>query len=96
MPSLGSSPLTLPIRRARRHNPAGILGGLPVIDDELVVVFESQLGVGWARELGRAELHVRTVAESQFWLNDTFADPFVGIGSNLGLIGAALRMELRY
>lgn len=76
-------------------NPAGIIGGPPVIDDELMTTLEAQLGLGWSRELGRGELHVRALWETQFYLNDTFSDPFIGIGSHLGLSGITFGVEYR-
>ncbi len=76
-------------------NPAGILGGPPVLNDELTTMLEGQLGIGWARELGRGELHVRALWETQFLFNDTFADPFVGLGSDLGLSGITFGVEYR-
>jgi hypothetical protein len=62
------------------------------VEDELMTVFENQLGVGWKRPLGRAMLDVRAVWESQFWLNNAFA---FGLGSNLGLTGPTVAVELR-
>lgn len=58
------------------------------IEDELVVVLENQLGFGWNRSGENADLDLRCVWETQFWLNDTFANySFGGLGSNLGLSG---------
>ena len=71
-----------------------VIDGL-IGDDELTSVFESQLGVGWSRCMGRAMLDVRALWETQFWMNDTFNDD-VGFGSNLGLSGATLSAGVRY
>jgi len=69
------------------------------VDDEIATVLESQLGVGWVREMGMGELHVRALWETQFWLNDTFANDVVtpagGAASNLALSGATLAVEFR-
>ena len=59
-------------------------------------MLESQLGIGWAREMGQFELHLRALYEIQFWMNDSLADPFVGIGSHLGMAGATFAAEVRY
>jgi hypothetical protein len=77
-------------------NPAGVGGAPLVIDDELDLILENQLGVGYAREMGRAELHVRALWETQFWMNDTIQDPAgIGFGSHLGLSGATFAVEAR-
>lgn len=62
--------------------------------DETTVVLENQLGVGMTRELGRATLNLRTVWETQVWLNDTLAGS--AFGSNLGFGGPTSTIELRY
>ncbi len=64
--------------------------------DETTVVLENQLGVGMTRNLGRATLNLRTVWETQVWLNDTMADVGIGFGSNLGFGGPTSSIELRY
>jgi len=64
-------------------------------DDEIMTVLESQLGVGWTREMGRAALDLHAVWETQFWLNDTFADDFLGFGSNFALSGAVISAQVR-
>jgi hypothetical protein len=69
-------------------------GVLPV-DDELCTVLDNQLGIGWSHRLGCTLLDVRAIWESQFWLNDTFADDFFGFGSNLGFTGPNFAIELR-
>jgi len=63
-------------------------------EDETTVVFENQLGVGMTRNLGRATLNLRTVWETQVWLNDTIAGS--AFGSNLGFGGPTSSIELRY
>lgn len=84
----------------RIADPGGnlIFGG-PVatpVDDEIMVVLESQLGVGWERELRRSDLSLRLLWETQFWMNDTFADDFNGVGSNLAFMGVTASAELRF
>ncbi|MDA1053390.1 MAG: Lpg1974 family pore-forming outer membrane protein [Planctomycetota bacterium] len=85
------------------HNPADNLGFAfgggsvaPTVDDEITVVLENQLGVGWTRELRRADLDLRLLWETQFWMNDTFADEFNGVGSNLAFSGLTVSTTLRY
>jgi hypothetical protein len=64
-------------------------------EDEITLVLENQLGVGWSREFGRGIMNIRGVWESQFWMNDTFADSFNGAGSNLGFSGPTASIEFR-
>ena len=66
------------------------------IDDELTTVFESQLGVGYTCDLRCGTLTLRTVWETQFWMNDTIADDFNGFGSNLGFAGPTSTFELKF
>jgi hypothetical protein len=67
-----------------------------VADDEIMTVLENQLGVGWTRDFRRVSLDLRGVWETQFWLNDSFADDFFGFGSNFALSGLVLSAQLRY
>ena len=78
------------------HNPAGIIGAAPLLRDETMTILEGQVGGGWARDFGRAQVHIRSVWETQQWLNDNFADPFIGIGSNLTLSGPTFAVEFRF
>jgi hypothetical protein len=71
----------------------GLFGS--VADDEITTVLENQLGVGIRREIGLSQLHLRGVWESQFWLNDTLADDYNGLGTNLGFSGPTVAIELR-
>jgi hypothetical protein len=64
-------------------------------DDEIMTALENQLGMGWTRELGRFEIDLRAVWETQFWLNDTFADDIFGFGSNFALSGFVIGAEIR-
>ncbi len=66
------------------------------IDDELTTVFESQLGVGYTCDLRCGTLTLRTVWETQFWMNDTINDEFNGVGSNLGFAGPTSTLELKF
>jgi hypothetical protein len=71
--------------------PAGTL------EDELMTVFENQLGVAWNYHLpNHMLLEVRTAWETQYWMNTTLEDDFYGIGSNLAFMGPTLGVELRY
>ncbi len=69
------------------------------VDDEITMVLENQLGVGWGCDIGCGELHLRAVWETQFWLNDTLANDIVtpagGVASNLGLMGVTIAAEFR-
>jgi len=75
----------------------GQINGLfpAAIEDEVTVVLENQLGLGWTREFGRGIVNLRAVWESQFWLNDTLADDFNGFGTNLGFSGPTASVEIR-
>jgi hypothetical protein len=67
------------------------------IEDEVMTVFENQLGVAWNYCLpNHMLLEVRTAWETQYWMNSTLEDDFYGIGSNLALMGPTLGAELRY
>jgi hypothetical protein len=70
--------------------------GFANLDDDLTTVFESQLGVGYTCQLNRATLNIRTVWETQFWMNDTIADDLFGAGSNLAFAGPTSTLELKF
>lgn len=61
----------------------------PITDDELYTVLESQLGLGWSRQMNRGILDLRAVWENQSWLNDNFP------GSNFGFTGFTLGAQVR-
>ncbi len=65
--------------------------GTTTYEDDIVTVLESQLGVGYSRELNGATLTLRTVWETQFWLNDSFFS-----STDLGFAGPTSSIELRY
>ncbi|GAG04457.1 unnamed protein product, partial [marine sediment metagenome] len=65
------------------------------VSDDIVTVFESQLGLGFSRDLGFATLNLRTVWETQIWMNDTLADS-ANAGSNIGFGGPTSSVELRF
>lgn len=80
-------------------NTGSLLLNIPAgsIEDEVMTVFENQLGVAWNYRLpNHMLLEVRTAWETQYWMNSTLADDFYGIGSNLALMGPTLGVELRY
>ena len=81
------------------NNMGAVSGGAglaqPVADDELAIVLAAQLGSGYTRETSLGEVSAKLVWETQAWMNDTFADEFVGIGSNLGFGGPTISFELR-
>ncbi len=67
------------------------------IEDEVMTVFENQLGVAWNYHMPyHMLLEVRTAWETQFWRNNPLEDDFYGIGSNLAFMGPTLGIELRY
>lgn len=67
------------------------------LEDEVMTVFENQLGVAWSHDLtNQLLLEVRTAWETQYWANSTLEDDFYGIGSNLALMGPTIAVELRY
>jgi hypothetical protein len=67
------------------------------IEDEVMTVFENQLGLAWNYQLPNSMLlEVRTAWETQYWMNSTLEDDFYGIGSNLALTGPTVGLELRY
>jgi len=65
------------------------------VEDELMTVLENQLGIGWSRCVWGTTLDVRAVWESQFWLNNFFADTLFGMGTNIGFTGPTVAFELR-
>ncbi len=54
--------------------------GVGSINDELMTIFESQLGVGWRRCGDRASVDARAVWETQTWQNDVFPGTSLGFG----------------
>lgn len=66
------------------------------IEEELVTIAENQLGIAWTHDLGDMLLEVRGAWETQYWLNNTLSDDVYGIGSNLGLTGPTVAVELKY
>ena len=67
------------------------------IEDEVMTVFENQLGVAWNYHMPyHMLLEVRTAWETQYWRNNVLEDDFYGIGSNLAFMGPTLEIELRY
>ncbi|MFO0977766.1 MAG: Lpg1974 family pore-forming outer membrane protein [Planctomycetaceae bacterium] len=67
------------------------------VEDEIMTVFENQIGAAWSYDLTPTFLlQVRAAWETQYWANSTLEDDFYGIGSNLALMGPTLAVELRY
>ncbi len=80
-------------------NTGSLLLNIPAgsIEDEVMTVFENQLGLAWNYQMSNHMLlEVRTAWETQYWMNSTLEDDFYGIGSNLALMGPTLAVELRY
>ena len=67
------------------------------IEEELMTIAENQLGIAWTRGIGNNMLlEVRGAWETQYWMNNTLSDDVYGIGSNLGLTGPTVAVELKY
>lgn len=67
------------------------------IEEEIMTIAESQFGLAWTRGFGFNHLlEVRAGWETQYWMNNTLSDDVYGIGSNLGLSGPAVALELKY
>jgi hypothetical protein len=62
-------------------------------EDEIVTILENQLGVGYSRDLCQGTLVLKTVWETQFWLNDTMSNE---TGSNIGFSGPTTSVEYRF
>lgn len=78
---------------------ASLLLNIPTgsIEDEVMTIFENQLGVAWNYDLTKQlELEVRAAWETQYWANSTLEDDFYGIGTNLALMGPTVAVEFRY
>jgi hypothetical protein len=67
------------------------------IEDEIMTVAENQMGVAYTRTLSNNMVfELRTGWETQYWMNSTLEDDFYGIGSNLGLSGPTVAVELKF
>lgn len=80
-------------------NNATLLVNVPQskILDETMQVYSNQLGVQWAPLLTEnVGLTVRAAWETQYWVNSTFSDDALGIGSNLNLTGPTISAEIDY
>lgn len=67
------------------------------IQGEVMGVAENQLGITWDRVLANGlVVEARAVWETQYWMNNTFSDDALGIGTNLGLIGPTVGLLLCY
>ena len=66
------------------------------LNDEVMLTLESQLGVSWSKPIRGAVLDIRAAWETQYWVSNTLQDDFLGIGSNLLLMGPTIGVELRY
>lgn len=67
------------------------------VEDEIAIALENQIGLAWSRPIfNDAILEFRGVWETQFWLNETISDDVYGIGTNLGLSGPSVAVEIRY
>lgn len=76
-----------------------ILPAMPatVIEEELMMIGENQLGISWSEDLSQAwNMEVRLAWETQYWANSTLSDDAYGLGSNLALSGPTIAVELKY
>lgn len=65
--------------------------------DETMQVYSNQLGVQWAPLLSNPiGLTIRAAWETQYWVNSTFSDDALGIGSNLNLTGPTISAQIDY
>lgn len=71
-------------------------GSAAELNDEVMMIYENQLGVSWSKPIKGTVLDIRAAWETQYWANSKLADDFLGIGSNLLLMGPAVGVELRY
>lgn len=102
---LGSSPFSLlanfrgGLLLGEIHNTHPARGlAIGGVEDEIAFALENQLGLAWSRPVFNDSMmmEVRAVWETQFWLNETISDDVYGIGTNLGLSGPSVALELRY
>jgi hypothetical protein len=70
--------------------------GFGELDDEVMLMVENQLGVGWRPEWGRLDLNFRAVWETQVWYNAAMGDDVKGLTSALGFSGPTFLAEIRY
>jgi hypothetical protein len=67
------------------------------IQGEVMGVAENQLGLAWDRVTASGlVIEARACWEMQYWMNPTFSDDSLGIGTNLGLIGPTLCLQVAY
>lgn len=67
------------------------------IQGEVMGVAENQLGLAWDRVTASGlVIEVRACWEMQYWMNPTLSDDSLGIGTNLGLIGPTICLQVGY
>jgi len=67
------------------------------INGEVMGIAENQLGLAWDRVMANGlVLEARAVWETQYWMNSTLSDDVYGIGTNLGLIGPTVGLQIAY
>jgi hypothetical protein len=69
------------------------INGNAYSEDEMVTILENQLGVGYARDCGQGTLVLKTVWETQVWMNETVSNE---ANSHIGFTGPTTGIELRY
>ena len=80
-----------------RNDTLLLTGPRGTIDEEIMQVYENQLGLAWTRCLNdELDLEVRLAWESQYWINNALSDDAFGIGTNLAFTGPTVAAELRY
>ncbi len=76
---------------------AGVFLWVSPVREDTAIVWENQLGVIWTYGMANGmDLNIRGVWETQLWMNDTLADDWNGLGTNLALSGPTLTAELRW
>lgn len=67
------------------------------IQGEVMGVAENQLGIAWDRVTQNGlVIEARACWETQYWMNPTLSDDVYGIGTNLGLIGPTVGLQIAY
>jgi len=67
------------------------------IQGEVMGVAENQLGLVWDRVTASGlVIEARGCWEMQYWMNNTFSDDSLGIGTNLGLIGPTIGLQVGF
>jgi hypothetical protein len=80
-------------------NNAALFQQMPAstIQGEVMGVAENQIGLAWDRVTANGlVVEARACWETQYWMNSTLSDDVYGIGTNLGLIGPTVGLQIAY